>query len=173
MILADKIIKLRKQLGWSQEELAEKMNLDINTSVLSIVKIKSIVSIVIAGFGVASLLIVLLSLLGFLQYAQLMLSEASYEIRTLLRIGYSVKSIIYNFIKPLLILFGALTLTAFGLTILIKVLWIQPALENSGIKIESESIAYPLIACIVLFLLYGFANYYNIKKAIRSKGKAG
>lgn len=26
MILADKIIKLRKQLGWSQEELAEKMN---------------------------------------------------------------------------------------------------------------------------------------------------
>jgi len=27
MILADKIIKLRKQLGWSQEELAEKMNI--------------------------------------------------------------------------------------------------------------------------------------------------
>ena len=26
MILADKIITLRKQLGWSQEELAEKMN---------------------------------------------------------------------------------------------------------------------------------------------------
>lgn len=26
MILADKIIRLRKQLGWSQEELAEKMN---------------------------------------------------------------------------------------------------------------------------------------------------
>jgi len=25
VILADKIIKLRKQLGWSQEELAEKM----------------------------------------------------------------------------------------------------------------------------------------------------
>ena len=27
MILADKIIRLRKQLGWSQEELAEKMNI--------------------------------------------------------------------------------------------------------------------------------------------------
>jgi len=27
MILADKIIKLRKQFGWSQEELAEKMNI--------------------------------------------------------------------------------------------------------------------------------------------------
>lgn len=27
MILAEKIIKLRKQLGWSQEELAEKMNI--------------------------------------------------------------------------------------------------------------------------------------------------
>ena len=26
MILADKIIKLRKKNGWSQEELAEKMN---------------------------------------------------------------------------------------------------------------------------------------------------
>ena len=26
MILADKIIRLRKKLGWSQEELAEKMN---------------------------------------------------------------------------------------------------------------------------------------------------
>ncbi|MCP3675243.1 MAG: helix-turn-helix transcriptional regulator, partial [Gammaproteobacteria bacterium] len=26
MILADKIVKLRKQFGWSQEELAEKMN---------------------------------------------------------------------------------------------------------------------------------------------------
>ena len=27
MILADKIIKLRKQAAWSQEELAEKMNI--------------------------------------------------------------------------------------------------------------------------------------------------
>jgi transcriptional regulator with XRE-family HTH domain len=27
MILADKIIRLRKQFGWSQEELAEKMNI--------------------------------------------------------------------------------------------------------------------------------------------------
>ncbi|WP_440874015.1 helix-turn-helix domain-containing protein [Thalassotalea sp. PLHSN55] len=27
MILADKIVKLRKQMGWSQEELAEKMNI--------------------------------------------------------------------------------------------------------------------------------------------------
>ena len=26
MILADKIIRLRKKNGWSQEELAEKMN---------------------------------------------------------------------------------------------------------------------------------------------------
>ena len=26
MILADKIIRLRKKYGWSQEELAEKMN---------------------------------------------------------------------------------------------------------------------------------------------------
>lgn len=26
MILADKILNLRKSLGWSQEELAEKMN---------------------------------------------------------------------------------------------------------------------------------------------------
>ncbi len=26
MILADKILKLRKQSGWSQEELADKMN---------------------------------------------------------------------------------------------------------------------------------------------------
>jgi len=26
MILAKKIVKLRKQIGWSQEELAEKMN---------------------------------------------------------------------------------------------------------------------------------------------------
>ena len=26
MILADKIIKLRKKMGWSQEELAERMN---------------------------------------------------------------------------------------------------------------------------------------------------
>ena len=26
MILADKIIKLRKQLGWSQEQLAEMLN---------------------------------------------------------------------------------------------------------------------------------------------------
>ena len=26
MILAEKIVRLRKQVGWSQEELAEKMN---------------------------------------------------------------------------------------------------------------------------------------------------
>lgn len=153
------------------EDLMEEMNLDIAKSAIDVAKIKTIITVVIGIFGVAALLIMLLSLMGFVQYSQLVLSKASYEIRTLLRIGYSIKSIVHTFIRQLAIIFGLITVSAIIVMLLVKVLLVNPWLDDNGIQLEESSILPTILVAIVCFVLFIVANYLNVKKTIFNLGK--
>lgn len=154
------------------DELMEEMNLDISKSAIDVAKIKTIIAVVIGIFGIASMLIMLLSLLGFVQYSQLVLSKASYEIKTLLRIGYSIRLIVNTFIKQLSITFGIITFSAVNIMLLVKYLIVNPWLEKNGIHIEGSSIMIAIITAILCFILFIFANYMNIKKTVKKQGIA-
>lgn len=152
------------------DDLMEEMNLDINKSAIDVAKIKTIISVVIGIFGIASILIVLLSLLGFVQYSQLVLSKASYEIKTLLRIGYPIKRIVNTFIKQLSIIFGIITITSVTIMLLVKIFVVNTWLENNGINIEGSSLVTTVIVAILCFGLFIVANYLNIKKTVNKLG---
>lgn len=154
------------------EDLMEEMNLDISKSAIDVAKIKTIIAVVIGIFGIASILIMLLSLLGFVQYSQLVLSKASYEIKTLLRIGYSIQQIVRTFIRQLSITFGIITIAAINIMIFVKFLLVNPWLAKNGINIEGSSLMIALIVAILCFVLFIFANYVNVKKTVRNQGKA-
>ncbi|MCH2234112.1 MAG: hypothetical protein MK078_07655 [Crocinitomicaceae bacterium] len=152
------------------EELMEEHNLDINQSAIDVVKIKTIVAVVIGIFGIAAILIMLLSLLGFIQYSQLVLSKASYEIRTLLRIGYAVRSIVKTFIKQLSLTFGIITISAIGIMFAVKLLVINPWLEDHGISIGASGITISLFIGIISLVLFIVANYLNISRTVKRLG---
>ena len=153
------------------EDLMEDMNLDIAKSAIDVVKIKTIIGVVIGIFGVASILITLLSLMGFVQYSQLALSKASYEITTLLRIGYSVEQIVKTFIIRLSVIFGVITVSAIFIMLLVKLLIVNTWLERNGIHLEESSIIPALFLAIGCFLLFVGANYLNVRKTVRILGK--
>ncbi len=154
------------------EDLMEQMNLDINKSAIDVAKIKTIVAVVIGIFGIASLLIMLLSLMGFVQYSQLVLSKASYEISTLLRIGYSIKSIVYTFIKQLSITFGIITILSVAIMFCVKIFFVNTWLDENGINIEGSSLTIAIIVALICFVFFIVANYLNIKKTVYKLGKS-
>jgi len=153
------------------EDLMEEMNLDISKSAIDVAKIKTIITVVIGIFGVASLLIMLLSLMGFVQYSQLVLSKASYEIKTLLRIGYSIKSIVHTFILQLAIIFGLITVGSIVIMLLVKILMVNVWLKDNGIHIEGSSIFLTITVALICFVAFIVANYLNVKKTIFNLGK--
>ncbi len=153
------------------DDLMDEMNLDINKSAIDVAKIKTIISVVIGIFGIASILIMLLSLLGFVQYSQLVLSKASYEIKTLLRIGYAIKAIVNTFIKQLTITFGIITIASIGIMLSIKLLFVNTWLEDNGINIEGSSLTVAISVALVCFALFIVSNYLNIKKTVNKLGK--
>lgn len=154
------------------EELMEELNLDISKSAIDVAKIKTIIAVVIGIFGIASILIMLLSLLGFVQYSQLVLSKASYEIKTLLRIGYSIRQIVNTFIRQLSFTFGIITVSAVVIMLIVKYLMVNPWLEKNGINIEGSSLLIAIVTAVLCFVLFIFANYVNVKKTVRSQGNA-
>ncbi len=153
------------------EELMEDMNLDIDKSAIDVAKIKTIVSVVVAIFGTAALIIMLLSLLGFVQYSQLILNKSTYEIRTLMRIGYRVNEILRSFMIRLSIIFGVICLSSIGIMLAIKFLWINVFLEDNGIPAVNTSVLLLMITGIITFIVFIGANYVNIRKSIISLGQ--
>lgn len=153
------------------DELMDEMNLDINKAAIDVAKIKTIISVVIGIFGIASILIMLLSLMGFVQYSQLVLSKASYEIKTLLRIGYAIKSIVHTFIKQLSITFGIITVASIAIMLAVKVFLVNTWLEENGINIEGSSLTATILVALLCFGLFIVSNYLNIRKAVNKLGE--
>ncbi|MCB9223298.1 MAG: hypothetical protein R2780_09380 [Crocinitomicaceae bacterium] len=153
------------------EDLMEEMNLDISKDAIDVVKIKTIVGVIIGIFGIAALLITLLSLMGFVQYSQLVLSKAAYETQTLLRIGYSVNSIVKTFVKQLSLIFGIITIAAIAIMLLVKIVGVNKWLDENGIHLEESSIVPTILLAIGCFALFVVANYLNVKKTVRNLGK--
>lgn len=153
------------------EELMEEMNLDISQASIDVAKIKMIITVVIGIFGIASLLIMLLSLMGFIQYSQLMLSKVSYEIKTLLRIGYPIKSIVKTFIFQLTLLFGVITLLSVIITATVGLWVIDPWLDRNGIHLEKSGLVPALFLAVSCFALFISANYLNVRKNVFNLGK--
>ncbi|MFT4602769.1 MAG: hypothetical protein ACI857_002956 [Arenicella sp.] len=153
------------------EDLMEDMNLDIAKSAIDVAKIKTIIGVVIGIFGIAAVLIMLLSLMGFVQYSQLVLSKASYEIQTLLRLGYSIKMIVKTFIKQMALTFGIITFSAISIMISIKLLIVDIWLDDNGIELESSSLVPAILLALLCLGIFIGANFLNVRKAVRNLGK--
>lgn len=153
------------------EALMEEMNLDIAKSAIDVAKVKTFIAVVIGIFGIAAVLIVLLSLMGFVQYSQLVINKASYEITTLLRIGYSIKSIVGTFVRQLSIIFGVITIISIVIMLLVKFILVNSWLDENGIQLDETSLFPVLLIAVLTFGIFIAANLLNVRRTVLNLGK--
>lgn len=148
----------------------EEQNLEAKKSELIITKVKSILSAVLGLMMAIGLIIIALSAFIVVQYTQLLISKSDYEIKVLMRLGYSPNIITKHFLYYFFKLFGLLFLVSSILFIIIK-LFLDEFISKSGVFVgQSYSI---LSFVILLFIAIGIVlvNYIQVKKTILKKIK--
>lgn len=152
------------------ENLIEELNLDINKSTLDFTKIKTVVNIIIYAFFIAALLIVLLSVFSFIQYAQLVLTKASEEIIILFRQGYGLKQLLRVIVKNFSFKFGIITLFATLVSIIVKISLINPILLNNGIEVANHQLLKSIFIGLICLIGFVVINFVTTKKILFKLG---
>src|SRR5690554_8180456 len=128
-------------------------------------KLKSVAGTLFSILIGISIITVFLAGLVLVQYAQLLISRNEYEIRTLLRQGYSptkiTKTILLYFLKVFAVI-SAASIIAFSLA----KLYIDSLLIKGGIQVESGYTLLSILAVILAFGIYTIVNYFNAKREI-------
>lgn len=145
------------------EAIMDDLNLDIKKNELMIAKVKSILSAVLGVILIISLLTILLSALLIMQYSQLIISKADYEITTLLRIGYHPNVLAKTFLAYFSNVFGVLTLLAVGLFFLLKIA-LDGFLSKAGFPINEVISWQSLILLGIVSFSIVVLNYLKIRK---------
>ncbi|MES2617591.1 MAG: hypothetical protein V4613_06925 [Bacteroidota bacterium] len=142
----------------------EEQGYETNLELLKNGKLNSLLKVVLSILLVIGGIIILLSITGFIQYAQLLVSNAAYEISTLLQLGYFVKVL---FAKILLFYSIVLaTVAILGITGLYVVKhYFNAWIIAKGFEPEngiSPLVLYTGIGLMLLFLLLNAMNIYRL-----------
>lgn len=147
------------------EKFLKQRSMESKENSMIVGKLKSVAGTMFSILIAISIITVFLAGLVLVQYAQLLISKNEYEIKTLLRIGYSpaliTKTITGYFVKVFAII-SVFSITSFiGLKILIDYL-----LKKGGIQISTSYTILSISAVLIAFGLYTLVNYLNAKKGV-------
>lgn len=147
------------------EKFLKERSMESKENSMIVGKLKSVAGTMFSILIAISIITVFLAGLVLVQYAQLLISKNEYEIKTLLRIGYSptliTKTITGYFIKVFAIISG-FSITAF---VVLKFL-IDYLLKKGGIQISANFTVLSILAVVVAFGLYTLVNYMNAKNGV-------
>ena len=147
------------------ENYLKKRSLESKENSMIVGKLKSVAGTLFSILIGISIITVFLAGLVLVQYAQLLISRNEYEIRTLLRQGYSPKkvteTILLYFIKVFAVISGA-SLIAFA----VAKIFIDKLLVKGGIQISPDYTALSVVAVIIAFGIYTIVNYFNAKRGV-------
>ena len=126
-------------------------------------RLKSMISVLLSTILGISLLTMLLSCLVIIQYVQLLISKTAYEIKVLLRIGYTIKSIVRQFTFYLSLFLGIICVIGFTLFYSIKQ-FLDSIILNAGLMIDvsfSFLIIYVILSIFVVFVVLTWLNAFR------------
>jgi ABC-type lipoprotein release transport system permease subunit len=111
--------------------------------------------------------IILLAILGFIQYAQLLISHSTYEIKTLLQLGYKVGAIFRQFmwfyIGLMILVFVAGALGLMYIKHLVNLYMSEKNFEVDA-TIDPLVLVYGLMLVLLFLLLNAINTYRRIVK---------
>ena len=147
------------------EEMLKNRYLESKNSQLVVGRLKSVVGTLILVVLGISVIAVFVSGLVLIQYAQLLMSRNAYEVRTLLRIGYSPKTLIRSFFVYFVKIFGIVSLLSFGMFFVFKIK-LDKMLDEGGLYIDKGITITSIAALVLAYLLFAVASFFNAKKGI-------
>ncbi|MFM7467641.1 MAG: FtsX-like permease family protein, partial [Crocinitomicaceae bacterium] len=159
------IIKGKEGQFGSLEKYLNEKGLEPKKAQMIVGRLKSIISTLIFIILVVSIVTVISSVLVLLQYMHLLLSQNRYEVKTLLRIGYSPYYIARLFIQYFSIVFAVSLIAAFGLFFILK-WWINKTLQIGGIYLNEDLSVIAVIILPISFLLFVGAGTLSARKNV-------
>jgi hypothetical protein len=147
------------------EELLKERHLESKKSQMVVGRLKSMVGTLILVVLGISIIAVFLSGLVLIQYAQLLMSRNAYEVRTLMRLGYSPKKIINKFFFYFVKIFGWIAFFGFALFFGFKY-FLDKMFEEGGLYLDTSITMISLYSLLFAYLLFAVASYFNARKGI-------
>ncbi|MDH4474157.1 MAG: hypothetical protein QE487_16240 [Fluviicola sp.] len=147
------------------EEMLKTKHLESRNGQMVIGRLKSMVGTLILIVLGISVIAVFVSGLVLIQYLQLLLSKNTYEVRTLLRLGYSPKLLTRHFFLYFTKVFGIVALLSLTSFVLFK-FWLDTLFEEGGLYIGTTFTVTSIASLLAAYGIFAFVSYLNAKKGI-------
>lgn len=147
------------------EDLLNKRGLESKNAQMIVGRLKSVVGTLFVVVLGISIIAVLASGLVLLQYMQLLMSKNAYEVRTLLRIGYSPKVIIRKFFVYFVKIFGIVSVLALVVFFIFKY-FLDEMFASGGLYIDTKLTYISLISLLIAYILFSLASFNTAKREI-------
>lgn len=149
----------------------DKKGYEANSEQIRNSKYAAFVKVLLVLVTTIGLIIIVLAMLGFVQYAQLVISKSSYEVRTLAQLGYYYTTIAQKYIFFYSILFVIITALAIPVVLFVRGWFVDYAtahgFEITG-GIDSTIYLYGAGLMIAFMLLQSVAVLFQVRRLSRS-----
>lgn len=152
------------------EQFMKEHFLETKNAQMIVGKLKSMVSTLIGIIVIISIIAVILSVLVFVQYVQLLISKNNYELRTLLRIGYSHKSIVTTLSTYFYTLFAKIITISLLLFMVVKY-FVDSIFNRGGIFLENSISLVSIVALMLAYIIFAWAAHNSSKKGVLNANK--
>ena len=127
-------------------------------------RLKSIIFITLICTMSLALLTLFLSVVITIQYLQMMLSELTFEIRLMLRLGHSIQALKNIFLRFFMLVFSANSLISFVCFYFLNVA-INNRLIRSGIIINESISLWSISALFIAFIIFTIlVNFFTVRR---------
>ena len=145
----------------------DQQNYHLNKDKVKFSRIKSILQNIVSALGVFGILVIVLALMLFSFYLQLMIAKSKNNLRLLLTLGYSPRWLANSVAKTWLPVYLSIIVAALALTQVLHFLFMQLAF------VKAEKLSYFLhwsvwITALFLFALTIFINLRLVKKELEN-----
>lgn len=134
-------------------------------------KLNSILQGIMAVLVLLGTIIIFVSLLGFVQYGQLIVYRSAYEIKVLLSIGYHYQYVARKYAGFFVVVFAVVAAAGLLAVILTKMALDNSVAETVGLSLPEGLRALTYLICAGLMLFYLVANSFNIYRGIKKMAR--
>ncbi len=167
-----RLVVLCKDPGDSElMDFLEQKGYETNLELLKSGKMSALLKMALSIVLLVGFVIVLLAVLGFIQYAQLLMSNSRYEIKNLLHLGYSPSFLFTQYMKFYALLMGIVLLLCLAFSWWIKIVSTRFMIEK-GFEVKAGLSSVALVSAIFLVAVFLLLNALNTLRVIKQLGQA-
>lgn len=133
-------------------------------------KLNSFLRVIMYVVVAVGLVIILLAVMGFLLYSQLVVSKSKYELETLIRIGYSYKKLGMIYVKYYALIYAGILVICIPALWLFKT-WFKSYMSDKGFDLPSGLSGMVVLTGLVFTVLFLAINAWSIFRGLKKLAK--